>query len=83
MNQPEIPLLLGGQIITKHLKLSLVLKDQGGLQFFSGYGSETEMMCNRFKAQARDIVRTPNESATMLRAALNTFNYLFDWMETP
>jgi heme oxygenase len=72
---------LGGQIIAKHLKISLGLKDQDGLSFFRGYGPETAKMWNAFKANTRDIVRTPQEFTGMLDAALRTFDSLSEWME--
>ena len=71
---------LGGQIIAKHLKLSLGLQDQTGLCFFYGYGAETGKRWSEFKTQAREIVRTPEDGAAMLEAALKTFQYLSDWM---
>ncbi len=73
---------LGGQIISRHLKDSLGLKENDGLKFFLGYGSETAKMWNSFKAQARDIVRSPQESHAMLQAAIKTFSSLSDWMHT-
>ena len=41
---------LGGQMIAKHLNISLGLTQSEGLKFFSGYGSETGKMWNSFKA---------------------------------
>jgi heme oxygenase len=73
---------LGGQIIAKHLKLSLGLQEQAGLRFFYGYGAETGKRWREFKTQTREIVRTPEDSAVMLEAALKTFQYLSDWMVT-
>ena len=71
---------LGGQIIAKHLKLSLGLQEQTGLRFFYGYGAATGKRWSEFKTQAREIVRTPEDGAAMLEAALKTFQYLSDWM---
>ena len=73
---------LGGQIIARHLKNSLGLKEQVGLKFFIGYGADTANMWRSFKAETRELIRTPQASAAVLKSAINTFNYLSDWMET-
>jgi heme oxygenase len=73
---------LGGQMIAKHLKISLGLTPHEGLKFFNGYGSDTATMWRSFKKETQDIVRKPREFTTMLEAALNTFNSLSEWMET-
>ena len=72
---------LGGQIIAKHLKNSLVLKEQEALPFFNGYSPDTAKMWTGLKTQTRDIVRTPQELTVILEAALETFNSLSNWME--
>ena len=68
-------------MIAKNLKISLGLKEQGGLMFFNGYGSDTAKKWNGFQAQTRDIVRTSQDFAAMLEGALITFSSLSNRME--
>ncbi len=69
------------QMIAKHLKISVKMRNQESLKFFNAYGSQTAKMWHAFKDEARSIVSNPLESEAILKAVLDTLTCLSDWME--
>lgn len=71
---------LGGQIITKMLKMQLrITLDQGG-RFFHGYGDKTKIMWNHFCLDLCGINYIEQQNK-IIHSASDTFKRLHEWLE--
>ncbi|MEJ1237230.1 biliverdin-producing heme oxygenase [Chryseolinea sp. T2] len=71
---------LGGQIIAAMLKKQLSRDSDHGMSFFFGYGNETPLMWERFKSHLNKEF-TVRQRGDILRAATDTFNSFFNWVQ--
>lgn len=71
---------LGGQVITKMLKIQLQITVDKGGRFFHGYGDKTKMMWNKFCSHLCSINDVKQQNM-IIHAAINTFDRLYEWME--
>lgn len=72
---------LGGQVISRHLRLSLGIDAHNGAAFFWGYGEQTGTMWQIFgeRLAAAEAALGPGE-ALMVEAARATFESLERWL---
>jgi len=71
---------LGGRVITKMLMQNLNLTDTKHLQFFSGYGDQTEMMWGSFLETLNNASNDQTEDE-IIQAAAETFSKFKTWIE--
>jgi len=69
---------LGGQIISKMVQQHL--GTNSGLSFFNGYGEETGKKWAEFQKMLNSVANTPDNEATVIAAANDTFLKFKDWM---
>lgn len=72
---------LGGLYISKMIAKQLNLENGKSLSFFDGYGEKTEDMWNAFKSNLDERVVRPEEQATVVQAANDTFMKFKSWIE--
>lgn len=69
---------LGGRILTRHFSEHLGLQRQAGCRFFAGYEERTGPMWATFGELM--AARPPTEDDDMLKAAVDTFESLGEWL---
>ncbi len=72
---------LGGQVITKMLKQNLNVNDTTYLNFFSGYGEETQKMWGSFMATLNKYAEDESKHDEIITAAIETFAKFQTWIE--
>lgn len=68
---------LGGKIISKMMQQQL--GSDKGMSFFSGYGDKTEQMWEAFKQAINSQAQTPEQEATVIATANETFLKFGEW----
>lgn len=72
---------LGGRVITKMLMQNLNLTDAAQLQFFSGYGDQTEAMWGSFLSTLNQHATDDVAQHEIINAATETFSKFKSWIE--
>lgn len=72
---------LGGRLITKMLMQNLGLTDTKQLQFFSGYGDQTEAMWGSFLQTLTKHAEDEHAQNEIIHAAAETFSKFKRWIE--
>ncbi|MBO9703880.1 MAG: biliverdin-producing heme oxygenase [Sporocytophaga sp.] len=72
---------LGGRIISRIIKETLLLDNESGASFFSGYGEETSKKWKLFCEVLTDYGTTANDDGTIIDAANETFIKFKNWVE--
>jgi len=73
---------LGGRIISRIIKETLLLDNGSGASFFSGYGEETGKKWKLFCEALTDYSTTVNDDGTIIDAANETFIKFKNWAES-
>lgn len=72
---------LGGRVITKMLMQNLNLQDTKHLQFFSGYGDQTEMMWGTFLETLNNAATDEKTENEIIQSATETYSKFKNWIE--
>ncbi|MBS1687580.1 MAG: biliverdin-producing heme oxygenase [Bacteroidetes bacterium] len=72
---------LGGKIISKMLKSNLLLEQDAGIRFFSGYGDDNERMWSLFINHINGLPFSPAQQQEAAESAKNTFLLFRQWIE--
>lgn len=73
---------LGGQIIARHLNRAFGVSPGSGCSFFHSYGNQTVTMWSDLGQQIKKYAVTDEIEEAMIRAAVETFVNLEQWMTT-
>jgi heme oxygenase len=71
---------LGGQLISKHLRVHLGLTADTGAAFYNAYGVNTGKMWQAFKNYLKAHVQTETQQDQAVRGAQATFTALQEWI---
>lgn len=72
---------LGGQVLCQHFHKKFGLKQGEGLNFFSGYGSQTMNNWKKTKAHIEEMVSSHKlNKGDLIQAAKDSFNSLEKWL---
>jgi heme oxygenase len=72
---------LGGQVVSRHIRATLGVTPESGGRFFHGYGDRTGEMWRAFGAVLVGFAADDNTQATIVAAAVATFQTLRHWCE--
>lgn len=70
---------LGGQLISRHVRLAIGVTPETGGRFFHGYGDRTGQMWQHFRAAVTGFVVSPAMQDAAVAAAKDTFQKLHRW----
>ena len=71
---------LGGQMVARHLNRALGVGPGSGCSFFDSYGDQAVSMWHDFSQQIKKYAVTGEIEEAMIRAAIETFIRLEQWM---
>ena len=71
---------LGGQIITRHLRINLGLTPETGAVFFNGYGAQTGAHWQTFCKMLTDLTEETSGDEDIIATANRTFETLGQWL---
>ncbi|GAL85382.1 heme oxygenase [Sporocytophaga myxococcoides] len=73
---------LGGRMISRIIKESLLIEMDSGVSFFSGYGEETGKKWKLFCEALKEYSLAANDDNTIINAANETFIKFKNWVES-